>query len=105
MTRNVRELRTIRKSQASGGADVSVSWHSLRSIAPSEHPRAVTKHNQSPGMLLNAGSIDRLGDLEINVPIEDFLNAGVFTARPEKLDRVFCNVGRHWPDFVPEVTI
>jgi hypothetical protein len=35
-------------------------------------------------MLLNAGSIDRLADLEINVPIEDFLNAGVFTARPEK---------------------
>jgi hypothetical protein len=32
------------------------------------------------------------------VPIEDLLDAGALTARPEKLDRVFCNVGRHWPD-------
>jgi hypothetical protein len=32
------------------------------------------------------------------VPIEDLLDAGAFTARLEKLDRVFCNVGRHRPD-------
>jgi hypothetical protein len=32
------------------------------------------------------------------VPIKDLLDAGPFTARLEKLDRVFCNVGRHWPD-------
>ena len=30
------------------------------------------------------------------MPIEDLLDAGAFTARFEKLDRVFCNVGRHW---------
>jgi hypothetical protein len=34
------------------------------------------------------------------VPIEDLLDAGAVTARLEKLDRVFCNVGRHWPDSV-----
>ena len=32
--------------------------------------------------------------------IEDLLNAGAFTAWLEKLDRVSCNVGRHWPDSV-----
>jgi hypothetical protein len=34
------------------------------------------------------------------VPIEDLLDAGALTAPLEKLDRVFCNVGRHWPDSV-----
>ena len=34
------------------------------------------------------------------MPIEDLLDAGALTARLEKLDRVFCNVGRHWPDFM-----
>ena len=32
--------------------------------------------------------------------IEDLLDAGAFTAWLEKLDRVSCNVGRHWPDSV-----
>jgi hypothetical protein len=30
------------------------------------------------------------------VTIEDFLDTGAFTAWLEKLDRVSCNVGRHW---------
>jgi hypothetical protein len=34
------------------------------------------------------------------VPIEDFLNAGALAGRLEKLDRVFCDVGRHLPDSV-----
>jgi hypothetical protein len=33
------------------------------------------------------------------VPIEDFLNAGALTAGLEKLDRVFCNVGRSLAGF------
>ena len=30
--------------------------------------------------------------------IEDLLDASAFAICLEKLDRVFCNVGRHWPD-------
>jgi hypothetical protein len=34
------------------------------------------------------------GNLEVGVPIEDLFDTGLFTTRLEKLDRVFCNVGR-----------
>ena len=47
--------------------------------------------------LFDAGSVDRSGDLEVGVTIEDLIDAGAFTAWLEKLDRVSCNVGRHWP--------
>ena len=49
-------------------------------------------------MLLDAGSVDRSGNLEIGVAIEDLLDASAFAICLEKLDRVFCNVGQHWPD-------
>ena len=51
-------------------------------------------------MLLDAGSVDRSGDLEVGVAIENLLNTGAFTASLEKLDRISCNVGRHSPDAV-----
>jgi hypothetical protein len=72
--------------------------HSIRPIASGQHPSAVAKHDQPTRILLDTGSVDRSGSLEIGVPIENLLDAGPFTARLEKLDRVFCNVGRHWPD-------
>jgi hypothetical protein len=71
--------------------------HGLGPIASGQHPSVVTKHDQSPEILLDAGSVDWSGDLEVGVPIEDLLDTGVFTTRLEKLDRVFCNVGRHCP--------
>ena len=70
----------------------------LRPIASGQHPSVVAKHDQLPGILLDTVSVDRSGDLEVGVPIEDLLDA--LTARLEKLDRVSCNVGWHWPDFV-----
>jgi hypothetical protein len=75
-----------------------LSRHSLRPVASGQHPSAVAKHDQPTGKLLDTGSVDRSGGLEVGVPIENLLDAGRFTARLEKLDRVFCNVGRHWPD-------
>jgi hypothetical protein len=45
--------------------------HGLGPIASGQHPSVVTKHDQSPGILLDAGSVDRSGDLEVGVPIED----------------------------------
>jgi hypothetical protein len=75
-----------------------LSRHSLWPIASSQHPSAVAKHDQSTRILLDTGSVDRSGGLEVGVPIKNLLDAGRFTARLEKLDRVFCNVGRHWPD-------
>jgi hypothetical protein len=56
----------------------------------------IAKHDQSPRVLFDKSSVDRPGRSQIVVAIEDFLDA--FTVLLEKLDRVFCNVGRHWPD-------
>ena len=36
----------------------TASRHSLRPIASGQYPSAVTKHDQSPGILLDAGSVD-----------------------------------------------
>jgi hypothetical protein len=58
----------------------------------------VAKHDQSPGILLDTFSVDQSGGLEVGVAIEDLLDA--LTTRLEKLDRVSCNVGRHWADFM-----
>ena len=50
----------------------------LRLIAPCQHPSVVTKHNQPTSILLDAGSVDRSGDLEVGVAIKDY--TGAFTA-------------------------
>ena len=65
-------------------------------IASGQHPSVITKHDQSPGVLFDKASVDRPGRSQIVVPIEDLLDA--FTVLLEKLDRVSCNVGRHWPN-------
>jgi len=77
-----------------------LSRHSFRPIASGQHPSAVAKQDQPTTILLDTGSVNRSGDLEVGVPIEDLLDAGAFTAWLEKLDRVSCNVGRHWPDSI-----
>jgi hypothetical protein len=53
-----------------------LSW--LRLIASCQYPSVVTKHNQPTSMLLDAGSVDRSGDLEVGVAIKDY--TGAFTA-------------------------
>src|SRR6516162_1019853 len=53
--------------------------HSLRPIASGQHPSAVAKHDQPTRILLDAGSVDRSGGLEVGVPIKDLLDAGPFT--------------------------
>jgi hypothetical protein len=75
-----------------------LSRHSLRPIASGQQPSAFAKHDQPARILLDAGSEDRSGSLKVSVPIDDLLDAGALAAQLEKLDRVFCNVGRHWPD-------
>src|SRR5215469_13812656 len=72
-----RGRRTIKRPQASRGTDSNgvysnepASRRGLRPIAAGDHLSAVTKHDQSPGIFLDADSINGSGDLEINVPIE-----------------------------------
>src|SRR6516225_8818711 len=69
---------------------------SLRLIASGQHPSMIAKHDQSPGVLFDKSSVDRPGRSQIVVAIEELLDA--FIVLLEKLDRVFCNVGRHWPN-------
>ena len=52
-------------------AGLAFNPESLRPIASGQHPSLITKHNQSPVILLDAGLLDRSRNLEVGVPIKD----------------------------------
>jgi len=62
-------------------------------VTAGEHPSAVAKHDKPARIPFDASLVDRSGDLDVGVPIDDLLDA--FPFPPEKLNRVSCNVGRH----------
>ena len=70
-------MRTINLRSRSPGCR-KLSW--LRLIASGQHPSLVTKHDEPTRILLDAGSVDRSGDLKVGVAIENLLNTGAFTA-------------------------
>jgi hypothetical protein len=61
------------------------SRHGLRSIASRQHPSPITQHDQPGQILGNTASIDRAGDRQVVVLIDDLLLAGAFAALLEQL--------------------
>jgi hypothetical protein len=62
-------------------ARLAFNPESLRPIASGQHPSLITKHNQSPGILLDVGSVDRSGNLEVGVPIKHLVDVGIPTVQ------------------------
>ena len=57
----------------------------------------VTKHNLPIGILLDAGSVDRFGDFEVGVTIEDLLDTGLFTpSLKSSIEYLAMSVGIRW---------
>jgi hypothetical protein len=71
-----------------------LSW--LRLIASGQHPSVVTKHDQPTRILPDAGSVDRSGDLEVGVTIENLLDTRAFTASlKSSIEYLEMSVGIH----------
>ena len=64
--------------------------HRLWSITSRQNASAIAKHDQPPRVLRNAASIDRAGDRQVVVLVDDLLLAGAFAALFEQLYRVLA---------------
>ena len=68
----------------------TLSRHRLWPITSRQNPSAVAQHDQPAWILGNAASIDRSGNGQVVVPIDDFLLAGALATLFEQLDGVFA---------------
>jgi hypothetical protein len=64
------------------------SRHGFRPIASRQNARAIAQHDQPARILINATSIDRAGNRQVVMPINDLLLAGAFAALFEQLDGI-----------------
>jgi hypothetical protein len=64
--------------------------HRFRPIASRQNTSAIAQHDQPTRILGNAASVDRPGDRQVVVPINDLLLAGAFAALFKQLDGILA---------------
>jgi hypothetical protein len=72
------------------GPLMRASRHCLWPIAPRQNASSVTQHDQPARILGHPASIERPGNGQVVMPIDDFLLAGAFAALFEQLDGILA---------------